>query len=135
LKIAHIFSSDLQRAVKTAEAIRIAQSPTPLATTKLELLREQDFGFYEGKQFFERPKERNKSGKEAHLEAHRNEEGFVDVESKESMRVRVNTFIDSHLLGLLGEAHKEQFCAASTHQTSLLYLGCRRPREGLVWNT
>jgi hypothetical protein len=122
LKIAHIFSSDLQRAFKTAEAVRVAQFPTPSATTKLELLREQDFGFYEGKQFFERSKEGNKSGREAHLEAHRNEEGFVDVESKESMRIRVNTFIDSHLLGLLGEAHNDHGIAVVAHGIILSHL-------------
>jgi broad specificity phosphatase PhoE len=122
LKIAHIFSSDLQRAFKTAEAIRMAQSPTPPATTKLELLREQYFGFYEGKQFFERPKEGTKSGREAHLEAHRNEEGFVDVESKESMRIRANSFIDSHLLGLLGEAHKDHGIAVVAHGIFLSHL-------------
>jgi hypothetical protein len=88
----------------------------------LQLLREQDFGFYEGKQFFERPKEGNKSGKEAHLEAHRNEEGFVDVESKESMRIRVNTFIDSHLLGLFGEAHKDHGIAVVAHGIILSHL-------------
>jgi hypothetical protein len=88
----------------------------------LELLREQDFGFYEGKQFFDRPKEGNKSGRKAHLEAHRNEEGFVDVESKESMRIRVNTFIDSHLLGLLGEAHKDHGIAVVAHGIILSHL-------------
>jgi broad specificity phosphatase PhoE len=122
LNISHIFSSDLQRAYKTAEAIRVAQSPTPSATTKLELLREQDFGFYEGKHFYERPKEGNKSGKEAHLGSYRNEEGFVDVESKESMKIRVNTFIDTHLLGLLGEVPIERGIAVVAHGVILTYL-------------
>jgi hypothetical protein len=106
MKIAHLFSSDLQRAAITAEAIREAQDPAPPETIKLQLLREQDFGFYEGKKFFERPREGNKSGKDAHLEAHRDEPGFVDVESKESMRIRVENFIDAHLVQLIHEQDK-----------------------------
>jgi len=106
-KVSHIFSSDLQRAVKTAEAIRAAQDRdiAPREVSKLELLREQDFGFYEGKKFFERPNDSNKSGKEAHLEAHRNDPGFKDVESRESMRTRMNTFIDGHLVHLFQGDH------------------------------
>ncbi|KAK6581972.1 hypothetical protein PZA11_005669 [Diplocarpon coronariae] len=101
VKISHIFSSDLQRAFKTAEAVRLAQLQPPVETVPLEALREQDFGFYEGKQFFERPRERNKSGKEEHQDAHRNDPGFKDVESKDSMRIRSDAFIDDHLIQLL----------------------------------
>jgi hypothetical protein len=107
VKISHIFSSDLQRAFRTAEAIREAQSPTPPEITKLQLLREQDFGFYEGKKFFERPRDENQSGKQAHLEAHRGDPGFVEVESKESMRIRVETFIDAHLVQLMHELEEK----------------------------
>ena len=95
VKITRIFSSDLQRAFKTAEAIRSAQSGP--SVVQLPLLREQDFGYYEGKRFYERPKDSGKSGKEAHLEAHKNDPGFQDVESKESMRLRADTFVDQYL--------------------------------------
>lgn len=122
VKIAHVFSSDLQRAVKTAEAIREAQDPVPPETTKLQLLREQDFGFYEGKKFFERPREGNKSGKDAHLEAHRDEPGFVDVESKESMRVRVDSFIDAHLVQLMHELEEDKSVAVVAHGIILSHL-------------
>jgi broad specificity phosphatase PhoE len=121
-KVAHLFSSDLQRAVITAEAIREAQDPAPPETAKLQLLREQDFGFYEGKKFFERPREGNKSGKDAHLEAHRDEPGFVDVESKESMRIRVESFIDAHLVQLMHEVEEDKSVAVVAHGIILNYL-------------
>ncbi|APA12264.1 hypothetical protein SS1G_10727 [Sclerotinia sclerotiorum 1980 UF-70] len=101
-KVSNIFSSDLQRAVKTAEAIRTAQdNGTSLEVTKLELLREQDFGHYEKKPFHERSKDSNKTGKEIHYEAHRGDPGFKDVESKESMKRRMETFVKEHLMHLL----------------------------------
>ncbi|KAF8852908.1 phosphoglycerate mutase-like protein [Acephala macrosclerotiorum] len=122
VKVKHIFSSDLQRAFQTAEAIREAQDSPPSNTTKLELLREQDFGFYEGKQFFERPKEGNKSGKDAHLEAHRNEPSFQDVESKESMKLRMDTFVDDHLLQLLHKVEEYHSVVVVAHGIILSYL-------------
>ncbi|PMD14694.1 phosphoglycerate mutase-like protein [Hyaloscypha hepaticicola] len=121
-KVAHLFSSDLQRAVITAEAIREAQDPAPPQTTKLQLLREQDFGFYEGKKFFERPREGNKSGKDAHLEDHRDEPGFIGVESKESMRIRVESFIDAHLVQLMHEVEEERSVAVIAHGIILSHL-------------
>jgi broad specificity phosphatase PhoE len=122
VKVSHIFSSNLQRAFKTAEAIREAQSPAPPATTKLQLLREQNFGFYEGKKFFERPRERNQSGKDAHLEAHRGDPGFVEVESKESMRIRVETFVDTHLVQLMYEVEDDKSVAVVAHGIILSHL-------------
>ncbi|TGO24336.1 hypothetical protein BPAE_0105g00020 [Botrytis paeoniae] len=101
-KFSHIFSSDLQRAIKTAEAIRASQDNDPsLEVTKLELLREQDFGHYEKKPFHERSKDSNKTGREVYSEAHRMDPGFKDVESKESMKRRMETFVNKHLIHLL----------------------------------
>ncbi|KAF7946295.1 hypothetical protein EAE96_009296 [Botrytis aclada] len=101
-KVSRIFSSDLQRAIKTAEAIRVAQDNVPsFEVTKLELLREQDFGHYEKKPFHERSKGSNKTGKEIHSEACRVDPGFRDVESKESMKRRMETFVNEHLVHLL----------------------------------
>ncbi|KAE9376125.1 phosphoglycerate mutase-like protein [Stipitochalara longipes BDJ] len=122
VKVSHLFSSDLQRAFITAEAIREAQFPSPPATTKLQLLREQDFGFYEGKKFFERPREGDKSGKDAHSEVHRDEPGFVDVESKESMRIRVETFIDVHLVQLMHDVEEDKTVAVVAHGIILSHL-------------
>jgi broad specificity phosphatase PhoE len=122
VRVAHLFSSDLQRAVITAKAIREAQCPVPPETTKLQLLREQDFGFYEGKKFSERPKEGNTTGKDAQLQDHRNDPGFVDVESKESMRIRVETFIDAHLVQLIHEVEEDKSVAVVAHGIILSHL-------------
>lgn len=108
LLFTHVFSSDLQRASKTAEAIRLAQiqhdadsAACALTVTQIPLLREQDFGFYEGKPFYARSKSINKSGKDAHREQHRDDPDFKDVESKESMGTRMDTFLDQQLLPIL----------------------------------
>ena len=120
--MSHLFSSDLQRAFITAEAVREAQLQSPAETTTLQLLREQDFGSLEGKKFFERPREGNKTGKDAHLEARRNEPGFVEVESIESMRTRVETFIDAHLVQLMHEIEEDTSVAVVAHGIILGHL-------------
>ncbi|KAF6240756.1 hypothetical protein HO173_001429 [Letharia columbiana] len=106
LRFRRIFSSDLQRALKTATAIRLAQ-PLPdcdaapeakLQVTALTVLREQDFGFYEGKPFYARPKDSTRSGKENHRSQHQDDPDFKDVESKESMALRMSRFLHDHLV-------------------------------------
>lgn len=65
---------------------------------------EQDFGFYEGKPIFARPLKRGSiSGKEAHRALHKDDPGFVDVESKETMALRAESFLDEHLLPIMEE--------------------------------
>ncbi|KAI9717004.1 MAG: hypothetical protein M1812_004939 [Candelaria pacifica] len=106
LNFTNIYSSDLQRAVKTAEAIRIAQpvnkgveEALSLKTTQLPILREQDFGFYEGKPFYARsPVLKRKTGKETHHAQHKDDPGFQDVESKDSMILRMDSFLEEHLV-------------------------------------
>ncbi|KAH8778979.1 histidine phosphatase superfamily, partial [Hyaloscypha finlandica] len=122
VRVSHLFSSDLQRAFITAEAVREAQLQSPAETTTLQLLREQDFGSLEGKKFFERPREGNKTGKDAHLEARRDEPGFVEVESIESMRTRVETFIDAHLVQLMHEVEEDTSVAVVAHGIILGHL-------------
>jgi len=123
VKITHIFSSDLQRAVKTADAIRDAQSRTPPEITKLELLREQDFGFYEMKKFFQRPQDSSgTTGKDGHLEAHRNDPGFQDIESKESMKLRMDSFVDIHLVQLLVDVEDGHTVVIVAHGIILSHL-------------
>lgn len=96
----------MQRAFKTAEAIRSAQLTSggehakELAVTQVPDLIEQDFGFYEGKTFYARQGDKNKTGREAHYDTHKDEPGFVDVESKQSMARRADTFLNKHLLPL-----------------------------------
>jgi broad specificity phosphatase PhoE len=122
LKISNIFSSDLQRASKTAESIRLAQSTAPSETVKLELLREQDFGYYEGRTFLERQKGSDKSGKDVHGDIHADEHGFQDVESKESMKLRVNLFIDLHLVDHLLSRADDETLVVVAHGIILSYL-------------
>lgn len=65
------------------------------------MLREQDFGFYEGKPFYARPTKSKKTGKEDHRSQHSDEPGFQDVESKESMTARAESFVHDFLLPIL----------------------------------
>ena len=117
-----IFSSDLQRASKTANTIRYRQSSNSrtsgkLIVQQLTVLREQDFGYYEGKPFKARQRGSRKSGKEAHREAHQEDEGFQDVESKESMELRANSFLDLKLVPLIRGSSKlrEPIVAVVSH--------------------
>lgn len=108
LKFTQIFSSDLQRAYKTAEAVALAQGGdekkktlNKLDVSRLRVLREQDFGFYEGKPFYTRERNSQNLGKDIHRSHHSADPGFQDVESKESMVLRMDDFIRDHLLHLL----------------------------------
>lgn len=102
-RFTRIFSSDLQRAYKTAEAIRLAQPDRDdaIVVSQSTLLREQDFGSLEGKPF----SARNRSSKSSARAAERSEQlinpVFVDVESRDSMVERTETFIQEELLPLL----------------------------------
>ncbi|KAK3070209.1 hypothetical protein LTR53_010857 [Teratosphaeriaceae sp. CCFEE 6253] len=114
VKLTHIFASPLSRAFKTAEALQKAQSSGgegengEVEIVKVPDLIEQDFGFYEGKSFFVRS-EAKKSGKDAHRDVHKDDPGFVDVETKESMCKRADAFLDEHLAPLL-EAENAEGC-------------------------
>ncbi|MCJ1309076.1 hypothetical protein MMC25_002731 [Agyrium rufum] len=106
VKFTDIYSSDLQRAARTAGKILEHQASKDTATTsvnvqQLPLLREQDFGYFEGKSFKARQRGSAKSGKEAYRDAHIHKAGFQDVESKESMALRMNEFLDNHLIPIL----------------------------------
>lgn len=105
-RLTKIYSSDLQRALKTATAIRLAQPLSDcdaahearLQVTALTVLREQDFGFYEGKPFYARSRDSGQSGKENHRSQHQDDPNFKDVESKESMALRMSSFLHNHLI-------------------------------------
>ena len=115
VKITHIYSSDLQRAFKTAEAVRIAQSPAPAETVKLEMLREQDFGWWEGKFIA-------KGGRDAQREKYGKDEGFADLESKASMKARMAVFIDSHLVDHMHNRGEKDTVAVVAHGIILSFL-------------
>lgn len=110
--LTHVFASPLQRAFNSAEAVLAAQkqpsnstsgdNARAVAIVKVEQLIEQDFGFYEGKPSFARP--RNSFGvsrRQAHRDAHINDPGFVDVESKGLLAKRGDEFLITHLLPML----------------------------------
>lgn len=121
----HIYASDLQRAVKTAEEVLAAFSSSSsiledgkngqekedgmrVEIRKCKEIREQDFGYYEGKPFYARPKPgMGKGGKVTGKDAHRltncEEPGFVDVESRESMDRRCDSFVETYLMPILLE--------------------------------
>jgi broad specificity phosphatase PhoE len=110
LTFTHMFSSHLQRAVKTAGLIRDAQVPKRVVgntarnvpdVVQLPVLMEQDFGFLEGKKWHDKLFDPKLSRREAYREEHKSTPSFVDVESKESMSRRADKFLDGYLLPLL----------------------------------
>ena len=143
--LTNIYASPLTRTSKTAEAIRKAQAvatPDASASTpaivKVPALIEQDFGFYEGKSFQTRAADSKKTGREAHREKHKDDPGFVDVESKESMAIRADAFLDEHLLPLFDTdtTSKEHVVAVVSHGILLSNLWrrllLRLPRRSLT---
>ncbi|KAK4968151.1 hypothetical protein LTR28_002073 [Elasticomyces elasticus] len=109
VKLTHIFSSPLQRAYKTADALRVAQvaitdaAQSAEASTQLAIIRavelvEQDFGFYEGKSFNTLRRDSSKIGRDACDEKHKSGPDFVGVESKDSMAKRSDIFLNKHLV-------------------------------------
>ncbi|KAF2016907.1 phosphoglycerate mutase-like protein [Aaosphaeria arxii CBS 175.79] len=121
LRFTHFFSSHLQRAAKTASLIRQAQLTTSDASdvskipevTQVPALMEQDFGFYEGKKFFERQEPTRTTGKDAHRQSHKDQAGFVDVESKDSLAKRADAFLDAHLLPIFDDAVEPGDCVVA----------------------
>lgn len=102
-KFTNIFSSNLQRAYKTAEAIRLAQNQTDdkLEIVQLPLLQEQDFGWYEGKPFHARQSSPKSSSNRVESPEQPEPSDFKDVESSESMTRRMGIFIQDELLPLI----------------------------------
>jgi len=147
LKITHIFASPLSRAYKTAEAVHKAQllpaaaedrrPEKSLNIVKVSDLIEQDFGFYEGKPFYARS-DAKKSGRKAHYDKHKDDPGFQDVESKESMGKRADGFLDHHLIPLIEEhgTHEVLVVAVVSHGMLLSHLWkkllLRLPRKSLT---
>lgn len=65
------------------------------------MLREQDFGSCEGKSFSARQRATGVESKEDYISQHRQDPEFKDVESKESMDARMDSFVMEHLVPLL----------------------------------
>lgn len=139
IRFTHISSSDLQRAYNTAEAVRLAQgcskernpeAPAQLEVSRLLVLREQDFGSCEGKSFSARQRATNVESKEAYISRHRQDPEFKDVESKESMDARMDSFVMEHLVPLLpvDSSKAEAIFAIVSHGIILnhLWKSCRK---------
>ena len=103
--ISHIFSSNLTRAVKTAEALRDAQKHThdmDVDVVQVMELREKNFGSGEGERFGQVPK--GSAKRRPH----------VGAETGEEMRKRADRFLDEHLLPLLdSEADESSACVVA----------------------
>lgn len=142
----HIFSSPLSRAFKTAKAIANAQSKILSGRTltlkaveivKVQELIERDFGFYEGKPFNSRGDPKTQNG-DAHNEKYKSQPGFVDVESKESMATRIDSFLDTHLHPLFEADGKNEECVVAVVAHGMLLshfwkrLLLRLPRKSLT---
>ncbi|KAI7097941.1 hypothetical protein KC365_g13349 [Hortaea werneckii] len=147
VRFSHIFSSPLSRAYKTAEAIQTAQKPLSdpngdekrsfQGIVKVKALMEQDFGFYESKTYYPKTDPR-RSGRDAHHEKHKNDPGFVDIESKDAIARRADVFLDEHLVPLLhrNEEDEELVVAVVSHGMLLMHLWrrllLRLPRKSLT---
>lgn len=73
----------------------------PVTLVQDPLLREQDFGFYEGKPFYGRDHSSPRSWKRNHPAQHADDLEFQDVESKESVRKRAEDFVHGSLIPIL----------------------------------
>lgn len=92
--------------------------------TQLQILREQDFGFYEGKPYYARSRDSSKSGKENHRSQHVDDPDFKDVEAKESMNARMDKFVNNQLLPLIKDERpgREKVIAVVSHGIILSHL-------------
>ena len=101
LRFTHIFSSDLQRAAMTAQAVAEAQSKRdatgPLEIIQLPQLREQDFGSSELVPYF------SKRGQDSFFDRRPSVEdpGFVPKETLPRMQQRATEFLNDFILPLL----------------------------------
>lgn len=103
IDVKHVFSSDLQRAVKTAQAVVDAQD-RDTKLVQLAELREKDFGSNEGLKYG----------------AGNTDEGVTrehdDAESVEAMTARIGRFLDRHLLPVLSsEVDAGASCVVVAH--------------------
>lgn len=92
-RFTHIFSSDLQRAFKTATAVQKAQREEYsdlVEVYQLKILQEQDFGSFEKMTFAARTKS-----------IEENVEPIRQPETKEALVLRAGDFLDNYLLPLM----------------------------------
>ncbi|KAL5356109.1 histidine phosphatase superfamily [Aspergillus floccosus] len=109
VRFTHIFASDLSRAALTAEGIRRHQpDPTALAAVASALIRERDFGSFEGQKW---------------STSYQSQAVQVIPETDQSIMLRSNTFINDHLLPLvLDENRNNHVVAVVSHGITLQFL-------------
>ncbi|KAF1808882.1 phosphoglycerate mutase-like protein [Eremomyces bilateralis CBS 781.70] len=120
VKFSRVFSSDLQRAVKTAEQVLKphAEQDDVVPHTKVALIREQDFGSFEGATFLPRAKA---PGIPLAHEVDANAAYHVPMESIDSMERRVDEFLADHLISAVHgtERLENQSIAVVSHGITL----------------
>lgn len=111
--LTRVFSSSLQRAYTTASIVAVNQSTKDLTVSTVPYLIERDFGYYEGKT--------NRVRKGPDSEKHKQEPGFVDVESKDNLAIRADLFLDHHLWPMLND--EVDFGGAAEHVIAVVSHG------------
>jgi hypothetical protein len=96
-------------------------APIAPATRKVSLLRELDFGSYEGKPINKQSRGPFDKGKEVHLEIRKNAR-WKDVESKGAMEARAERFFQEYLLSLFGNVGDRYSVAIVSHGIFLTHL-------------
>ncbi|KAI1001973.1 hypothetical protein K3495_g6231 [Podosphaera aphanis] len=115
--IVQIFSSDLQRAYLTAEAIRDHQIKKPESILALEILREKDFGTHEGQKISKRKRE-----PDSETMTDRPNVTAENGESRNSMITRANLFIDQQLAKAILDAKESHTVVVVSHGIFLRHL-------------
>lgn len=117
----------MQRAYKTANAICLAQpksddkEETPrVEAILLPVLREQDFGSYEGRPFHARPRNSFRFGKSTYGLQYQDDPDFKDVESKEAMGARANAFLEEHIMPIIREKLQDDAAAIAVVSHGIL---------------
>ncbi|RKF73381.1 putative phosphatase [Golovinomyces cichoracearum] len=120
-RIERIYSSDLQRAYLTAEAISESQKIPPAPVVRLALIREKNFGRLERTKI-------SKVGTSllsnlSDLGSSRGPTAMShDPESTMSMRIRAESFIDNYLAPSLHMVHEDATIAVISHGIFLSHL-------------
>ena len=131
VRLTHVFSSDLSRARKTAEAIveaqttkfgKSAKSNDGIRFVQITSLREQDFGSLERCPWAVNPRTTRRHGARKAPKIDRSHQDWRDIESKESLTRRATSFIDTSIVPMMLDptsARKEPTVAVVSHGMTL----------------
>lgn len=118
LQFSYVFTSDLQRALRTGKEICEAQNTVhtdaPISPIALTLLQEQDFGSFELLPW-------SRSDPIRQNDPDPTSPDFKPKETQASMKIRADAFLDDHLIPLLAlDADSEQSIAVVSHGLFLI---------------